>query len=79
MAIERLNPADVYPPYNNVYTQVIRATGKAEVHVAGTVSLDIHRNLVGEGDVRTQTRVVMENSGKSLTAIQATAIVEDKK
>lgn len=69
--IERKNPSDVYPPYNNVYTQVIRAKGTVEVHVAGTVSLDIHRNLVGEGDMRLQTKTTMENIGRSLVAFGA--------
>lgn len=71
MTIERVNPPNVYQPFNNNYTQVIRATGEVQVHVAGTVSLDVDRNLIGEGDIRTQTRVLMDNIGKSLAAVNA--------
>jgi len=71
MAVERKNPGNVYEPFNNFYTQVIRATGTTQIHVAGTVSMDPDRNLVGEGDMRTQVRVTMENIGNSLEAVGA--------
>lgn len=71
MAIERLNPEDVYQPYRDCYTQVIRATGTTQVHVAGTVSLAPGRELVGEGDMATQVRQTMHNIDKSLRAAGA--------
>jgi 2-iminobutanoate/2-iminopropanoate deaminase len=70
--ITRINPPTVYTPYNNVYTQVIEAKGQNHVHVAGTVSLDVNRNLVGEGDMAVQTATVFENLRLSLEAAGAT-------
>ena len=71
MTLERMNPSDVYQPYKNYYTQVIRATGTTQVHVAGTLALNTAGELVGEGDLVTQVRVTMENIGKSLAAAGA--------
>ena len=71
MAIERMNPSYVYQPYNDVYTQVIRATGTTQVHVAGTVSLAPGRKLIGEGDMTAQVRQTMLNIERSLTAAGA--------
>lgn len=71
MSIQRLNPPDVYPPFQGAYTQVIRSTGRVHVQVAGTVSLDVNRNLVGPGDMRTQVRTIMQNIGRSLAAVNA--------
>lgn len=72
MPAERINPDTVYQPVGGRYTQVTRATGTTEIHVAGTLGLDRDGNLVGEGDMRTQVRVTMENIGKSLEAVGAT-------
>lgn len=41
------------------------------VHVAGTVSLDQKRRLVGKGDMGTQVRMSLENVGRSLQAAGA--------
>lgn len=73
MAVERKNPSNVYEPFNNFYTQVIEATGTSQIHVAGTVSMDPDRTLVGENDMRTQVRVTMENLGNSLEAARGVA------
>jgi len=70
--IKRINPPTVYPPYNNVYTQVIKAKGQVQVHVAGTVSLDINRNVIGDGDMALQVTTVFENLRLSLAAAGAT-------
>ncbi len=72
MACERINPQSVYQPFNNFYTQVIRATGNTQVHVAGTVGLDKERGLISKGDMAAQTAKTMENLGESLKAADAT-------
>lgn len=72
MVLERINPPDMYQPYENFYTQVIKATGATQVHIAGTVALDEQRNLVGEGQMDVQVAKTMENIGKSLAAAGAT-------
>ena len=75
MSLERMNPPDVYEPYKNVYTQVIRSAGRVQVDVAGTVCLAPGRRFVGEGDMTAQVRQVLDNLRKSLEA--ADARVED--
>jgi len=72
MALERINPENIYQPYMNAYTQVIKATGTTQIHVAGTVSLLPGRKLVGEGDMAAQVRQTVENVAKSLAAAGAT-------
>jgi len=72
MPIERINPDDIYEPFNNRYTQVISVTGSRQVHVAGMLSLDKDKQLIGEGDMQTQTRVTLENIRKALAAADAT-------
>jgi 2-iminobutanoate/2-iminopropanoate deaminase len=72
VSLERINPSDVYEPYENVYTQVIRSTGRVQVDVAGTVCLAPGRRFVGEGDMTAQVRQVFENLRKSFDAAGAT-------
>lgn len=70
--IYRVDPPDVYMPYFNVYSQVVVSDGDGDhVQVAGTVSLDIDRNLVGEGDMEAQVRQTFENVRRSLAAVGA--------
>ncbi|HYH94942.1 Rid family hydrolase [Hyalangium sp.] len=71
MPIERVNPKDIYAPFQDMYTQAIRTTGRTQVFLAGMVAVDPQWNLVGEGDVVTQVRVTMENIVKALAAVQA--------
>ncbi|UCH75564.1 MAG: hypothetical protein JSU82_06955 [Rhodospirillales bacterium] len=71
MPIERINPADTYSPNRGLYTQVIRATGATQVHVAGTVPFDRDGKVVGIGDMAAQVRTVLDNLEKSLAAAGA--------
>ena len=68
MALQRINPPDVYEPNRNIYTQVIKTTGTTQVHVAGTVAFDIDKNVVGVGDMKAQTLQVLDNIERSLAA-----------
>ena len=72
MPLERMNPKEIYQPFGNRYTQVIRTTGTIQVHVAGIVPADKDGNLVGAGDVAAQTEAVMDSIGKALAAAGAT-------
>lgn len=69
--IIRINPPTVYEPFFNVYSQVVAATGQTQVKIAGTVSLDVDRNLIGEGDMALQVATTLENIRLSLEAIGA--------
>ena len=72
MALERINPSDIYPPVNNNYTQVIKSTGGTQVHVAGIISLNKQGELIGRDDMQAQARAIVEITGKALTAAGAT-------
>lgn len=72
MPLQRINPKDVYEPNRNIYSQVIKATGGTQVHVAGTVAFDIDKNIVGIGDMKAQTLQVLDNIKRSLAAAGAT-------
>ena len=71
MALERINPADIYPPVNNNYTQVINSTGGTQVHVAGIVSLNKQGELVGQNDMRAQARAIVDITEKALASAGA--------
>ena len=70
--LERTNPDGMYDPPNDLYTQVISATGGRQVHVAGTVARDESGAVVGD-DVAAQTELTLENIETSLAAAGATA------
>ncbi len=71
MTLERINPPDVYQPNRNLYTQVIRATGGTQVHIAGTVPFDRDAKVVGVGDMKAQVAQILDNIEKSLAAAGA--------
>ena len=71
MPLERINPDDTYRPNRGLYTQVIRATGATQVHVAGSVPFDREGNVVGTGDMAAQVKTVLDNLKKSLAAAGA--------
>lgn len=70
MGIERLNPDTVYTPAQESYSQVVKATGETQVHVSGTVGLDLDGELVSES-MRTQTEQALKMLEQSLTAAEA--------
>ena len=67
---ERLNPAGLVRPTG--YSHVLATRGGKQVFVSGQVSLDAEGNLVGKGDLKTQTEMVFENLRKALAAAGAT-------
>ena len=71
MALQRLNPTDGYAPNKNIYTQVVKAAGGTQIHIAGIVAWDVDANLVGAGDMKAQVVQIMDNIGKSLAAAGA--------
>lgn len=78
MSIERLVPSSVYTRLpsgtrvEEIYSQVVKATGETQVHLAGTLAIDQDGTLVGEDDMRAQTQQIMANIGNSLEAAGAT-------
>lgn len=70
MGIERLNPDTVYTPAQESYSQVVTASGETQVHVSGTVGLDVDGELVSESMVD-QTEQALEMLEQSLKAAGA--------
>ncbi len=68
--IQRSTIPDLAPPPG--YAHVAVATGARLVITAGAVPLDHEGNLVGLGDVKTQTRQVIDNLMAQLAAGGAT-------
>lgn len=72
--MERLIPDNVYERLPNgvslkgLYSQVVKATGSTQIHVAGTVPVNESGELVGEGEMNLQARTVIRNIEKSLQA-----------
>ena len=69
MSLELINPDGLAAPA--AYTQVIIASGRRLVFVAGQVALDADGNLVGSGDLAAQARQVFANVGRALAAAGA--------
>ena len=68
MPAQRINPKGLPTPMA-AYSQVVRKG--SIVSVAGMVSSDVDGKVVGEGDIRAQTRQTLENMKKALTAAGA--------
>ncbi|WP_349903701.1 RidA family protein [Parafrigoribacterium humi] len=72
MAVDRRWPKGIYvrelpSVAGKIYSQVtVGDPGSREVHIAGTLPFDANQIFIGEGDVRAQTKAVMEHIGRSL-------------
>jgi enamine deaminase RidA (YjgF/YER057c/UK114 family) len=69
MTLEPINPDTLPTPES--YTQVVVATGRRLVFVAGQVAEDERGNLVGAGDLARQARQAFANVSRALTAAGA--------
>ena len=69
MTLDSFSPPDRPTPAS--YTQVIIATGRRLVFVAGQVADDAHGNLVGPDDLAAQARQAFANVGRCLAAAGA--------
>jgi enamine deaminase RidA (YjgF/YER057c/UK114 family) len=74
--VERKWPEGVYvrklPSVDGyVYSQVTTANGGRSIHIAGSLPFDENQQFVGENDVASQTRQVLEVIRRSLSAAGA--------
>ena len=69
MAIQRINPDTLGTP-GAPYHAVVRKGNI--VTTSGQIAFDVNGNLVGEGDIATQTRQTLENVKHALEAAGAT-------
>ena len=58
--IDSFNPDNVWQPFGAFSMGVIQGDGQI-VHLKGQVALDMDGDIVGHGDMRIQTRQVLEN------------------
>ncbi len=65
-----LSPATAPRPLG-AYSQAVKVSAGTLLYVAGQVGVDSRENLVGKGDVSTQTRQVYRNIGAVLAAAGA--------
>ena len=61
----------MYQPNKNLYSQVVKSSGNTTIHLAGTVPFDLEGNVVGNADMKTQVRQILENIRISLEAVGA--------
>jgi 2-iminobutanoate/2-iminopropanoate deaminase len=71
MALERINPPEIYKPNKNIYTQVIKATGSTQIFLAGIVPFDQNQNIIGIGNMQLQVIQVLQNINCALTSASA--------
>jgi enamine deaminase RidA (YjgF/YER057c/UK114 family) len=65
-----INPPTLYTPRG--YSHVVTVSGGKMIFVAGKVSADIKREIVGKGDLRTQATQTYEHLKTALAAAGAT-------
>ena len=71
MAKERLCPTGMLKPRGS-YSQVVVSDPGRMVFLAGQVALDEDGKVVGVGDIRAQTRQVLENIKRGIEAVGGT-------
>ncbi len=65
---DAFNPATVWPPFGAFSMAVIQGHGQI-VHLKGQVALDRDGRIVGRGDMRAQTRQVLQNIAAVLGSV----------
>ena len=66
--IEAFNPSDVWAPFGAFSMAVVQGSGQM-VHLKGQVALDQSGQVVGPGDMRTQTQKTLENVETVLSSL----------
>jgi enamine deaminase RidA (YjgF/YER057c/UK114 family) len=69
--VDAFNPPDVWAPFGAFSMAVVQGDGRI-VHLKGQVALDRGGAVVGAGDMRAQTRQVLENIRTVLAAFGGT-------
>lgn len=67
-----INPETVAKPIKPTYSNAIKTGPGNLLFISGQVALDTQGNVVGKGDIKAQTRQVLENLKAILTSVGAT-------
>jgi enamine deaminase RidA (YjgF/YER057c/UK114 family) len=70
MGTQFLNPLSLCPTMG--WTHVVTATGGKTIYISGQVAVNERGELVGKGDLRTQTTQTFDNLKRALAAAGAT-------
>lgn len=71
MAIEHIQPPDVFESARFGFTQVVASPPGRQIFVSGQVAWDAGLEIVGEGDVGVQAEKALENLRNALAAAGA--------
>jgi enamine deaminase RidA (YjgF/YER057c/UK114 family) len=63
-----LNPADLFPSLQYGFSQGVTTSGGRTVYLSGQVAWDASQQIVGQGDLRLQTRQALENVKTAMAA-----------
>jgi 2-iminobutanoate/2-iminopropanoate deaminase len=66
--LDAFNPITVWRPFGPFSMVVLQGEGQI-VHLKGQVALDRDGRIVGKGDMRAQTRQVLQNMGAVLASV----------
>ena len=69
MAVERINPAQLHEPVDNLYTHITRAAGSVWYRIGGQVAVDRSGANVFVGDMAGQLRFCYEQVTIALQAV----------
>lgn len=67
-----INPETIAKPIKPTYSNAIKTGPGNLLFISGQVALDPQGNLVGKGDIKTQTRQVLENIKAILASVDGT-------
>lgn len=70
MTIDFLNPAGLCPTFG--WTHVVTQTGGKTIYISGQVAVNERGEVVGKGDLKTQTEQAFENIRLALAGVGAT-------
>jgi enamine deaminase RidA (YjgF/YER057c/UK114 family) len=69
MTVEKINPAGLHVPQDNVYAHITRASGTTTYRVGGQVAVDAAGKDVAFGDMAGQIRCCYDMVDRALTAV----------
>ena len=71
MPKQHLNPPDLFPSTQYGFSQIVSATPGRLVFLSGQVAWDAQQNLIGDSDLKAQTRQALRNVETALGAAGA--------
>lgn len=69
---EAINPKELFNSLQYGFSQITIATGSRIITISGQVGWDAEENIVGHGDLETQTIRAFQNLERAITAVGGT-------